>query len=107
VEAVTLDDMRAPLRALAALATHHAGLPAPWVSASTVYPGRLQLSFHHGRLSAFEAWREALGVPPEAVTYTVLLGTGEPMLEAFTEYAGARVELIGYGHPNVPAGGGS
>jgi hypothetical protein len=107
VEAVTLDDMRAPLRALAVLATHHAGLPAPQVSASTLYPGCLRLSFHHGRLSAFEAWREALGVAPEAVTYTVLLGTGEPLLEAAAEFAGARVELIGYGHPNTRDRGGS
>jgi hypothetical protein len=77
------------------------------VSASTIYPGRLQLSFHHGQLGAFETWREALGVPPEAVTYAVLPGTGEPLLEAVTEYAGARVELIGYGHPNSLSGGGS
>jgi hypothetical protein len=107
VEAVTLDDMRTPLRALVALATHHAGLPAPHIAASTVFPGSLRLSFHHGRLSAFEAWREALGIAPEAVTYEVLTGTGEPLLEAVTEYAGARVELIGFGHPNPPSGGGS
>jgi hypothetical protein len=106
VEAVTLDDMRAPLRALAALATHHAGLPAPDVTASTITPGSLELSFHEA-LSAFEVWREALGIVPEAVTYGELRSSGTPVLRAATGYAGARIELVGYGHPDTRGGGGS
>ncbi|MFI8530109.1 hypothetical protein ACIGMX_07660 [Streptomyces aquilus] len=92
---LTLDDLAAPLRALRLLAVDFGHLPAPNVSISPIYPGRLELSFHSG-LPDFEAWREALDAAPGAVDYHVQGNTGTGVLRAVAAYAGAALELYGY-----------
>ncbi|MZE79732.1 MULTISPECIES: hypothetical protein [Streptomyces] len=91
----TLQDLGPALVALRLLAVDYAGLPAPCVSVSTVYPDRLELSFHDD-LAGFEAWRGALGIEPERVTYHEHR-CGTRVLTVNTGLAGADVVLVGYG----------
>ncbi|MER6088506.1 hypothetical protein [Streptomyces bluensis] len=99
-EPLTLDGLAVPLRVLRLFAADFGHLPAPDVDLSGIYPERLTLRFHEG-LRAFEAWREALAVPPERVTHTTQgVGTTR-VLKASTDYAGAQVHL--YGYADVPA----
>ncbi|MDT0477985.1 hypothetical protein RM863_38295 [Streptomyces sp. DSM 41014] len=98
-EPLTMDALAAPLRVLRLLAADFGHLPAPDVDLSRVYPDRLTLRYHEG-LDAFEAWREALAVPPERVTHAVQ-GAGTRVLRASADYAGAEVHL--YGYSDVPA----
>ncbi|WP_371670074.1 hypothetical protein OG985_22010 [Streptomyces sp. NBC_00289] len=98
---VTLNDLTAPLRALRLLATDFGHLPAPCVSVSPIYPDRLELSLHFG-LPTFEAWREALRIDPEAVTYREHSDGRTRVLRTITTYAGAELELIGYGDISAP-----
>jgi hypothetical protein len=81
------------------LAADHPHLPAPHVGVSPHYPYRLELSVH-GDLGAFEAWREALGVDPEAVRRNTQSGGMTLVLTAATTIADAHVELVGYS-PNL------
>jgi hypothetical protein len=81
------------------LAADHPALPAPHVGISAHYPHRLNLSIH-GDLAAFEAWREALGVAPEAVRRNTQSGGMTLVLTASATIADAHVELIGYS-PNL------
>ncbi|MFF3331279.1 hypothetical protein ACFYWX_17205 [Streptomyces sp. NPDC002888] len=99
-ELLTLDDLAAPLRVLRLLAADFGHLPAPDVDLSRIYPDRLTLRFHEG-LDVFEAWREALAVPPEQVTHQVQSDGVTQVLKASTDYAGAEVHLHGY--TDVPA----
>lgn len=101
-ETLTLDDLVAPLRALRLLATDFGHLPGPDVQVSPVYPDRLELRFH-GDLNGFEAWREAMGIAPDAVTYREQSGGRTRVLKASGDYAGAVVLLIGYGDITAPA----
>ncbi|MGD3106272.1 hypothetical protein [Streptomyces sp. YGL11-2] len=94
-EPLTLDGLAAPLRVLRLLAADFGHLPAPNVDLSHIYPERLTLRFHEG-LHAFEAWREALAVPPEKVTHDVQGDGTTRVLTAWTDYAGAHVHLHGY-----------
>lgn len=94
-DALTLDELAAPLRVLRLLAADFGHLPAPDVGVSRIYPERLILRFHEG-LHAFEAWREALAVPPERVTHAVQGEGTTRVLKASTDYAGAQVHLHGY-----------
>jgi hypothetical protein len=102
-EPLTLDGLAAPLRVLRLLAADFGQLPAPDVDLSRIYPERLTLRFHEG-LHAFEAWREALAVPPEKVTHKVQGDGTTRVLKATTDYAGAELHLHGY--TDVPAADG-
>ncbi|MET7911535.1 hypothetical protein ABZS98_25345 [Streptomyces avermitilis] len=103
-EPLTLDGLAAPLRLLRLLAADFGHLPAPDVDLTRIYPDRLTLRFHEG-LHAFEAWREALAVPPEKVTHGVQGDGITRVLKATTDYAGAELHLHGY--TDVPADGGA
>ncbi|MGW2644630.1 hypothetical protein ACWC2T_06860 [Streptomyces sp. NPDC001393] len=105
-EPLTLDGLAAPLRVLRLLAADFGHLPAPGVDLSPIYPEGLTLRFHEG-LHAFEAWREALAVPPQKVTHRMQSDGTTRVLKASTDYAGAELHLIGY--TDVPAadGGGA
>ncbi|MGW8765548.1 hypothetical protein ACWGN5_23905 [Streptomyces sp. NPDC055815] len=71
-------------------------LPAPCVHVTTVYPDRLELSFHED-FAAFEAWRAALSIAPGSVVHHVQ-GDGQTgVLNVRTTFAGADLELTGYG----------
>jgi hypothetical protein len=94
-EPLTLDGLAVPLRVLRLLAADFGHLPAPAVDLSHIYPDRLTLRFHDD-LSAFEAWREALAVPPETVTHGVQGDGMTRVLKASTAYADADVHLHGY-----------
>ncbi|MFG2962298.1 hypothetical protein ACGFZS_03340 [Streptomyces sp. NPDC048288] len=94
-ELLTLDGLAVPLRVLRLLAADFGHLPAPDVDLTRIYPDRLTLRFHEG-LHAFEAWREALAIPPEKVTHGVQVGGFTRVLKATTDYAGAEVHLHGY-----------
>jgi hypothetical protein len=91
-----LESLGAALLALRVLSAEYPDLPAPCVSVSTVYPDRLDLALHDD-LSAFEAWREALGIDPGAVAYGEQSGGRTRVLSALTDYAGARIRLTGFG----------
>lgn len=99
---LTLDDLAVPLRALRLLVTDFGHLPTPSVHISPIYPERLELSFHSG-LPDFEAWRDALGVTPDAVTYREQSEGRTLVLKATADYAGATLELSGYGDLCAPA----
>lgn len=102
-DGLTLDDLSAPLRALRLLATDFGHLPAPAVRVTTVYPDQLELSFHRD-LADFEAWRDALDVAPDAVSYDTQGDGGRTcVLHVGIEYAGAELELVGYGDVPAPA----
>lgn len=100
-EGLTLDDLAVPLRALRLLAADFGHLPAPSVEVSTIYPGRLKLTFFDD-LSGFEAWRDALGIAPDAVTYREQSDGRTRVLKATAERAGAGVDLVGYGDVTAP-----
>ncbi|WP_030180488.1 hypothetical protein [Streptomyces sp. NRRL S-813] len=99
-EGLTLDDLAVPLRALRLLAADFGHLAAPTVGLTTIWPDRLELSFH-GDLADFEAWRDALGIAPDAVTHSTQSGGRTRVLLAFGQYAGATVKLVAYAE--VPA----
>jgi hypothetical protein len=99
-EALTLDDLAVPLRALRLLTADFGHLAAPAVRVTTVWPDRLELEFHDD-LAGFESWRDALGIAPDAVTQTTQSAGRTRVLRASSEYAGAQLELVGYGR--IPA----
>ncbi|QJT03177.1 hypothetical protein G9272_25240 [Streptomyces asoensis] len=101
-EGLTLDGLAAPLRVLRLLTVDFGHLPAPQIDVSTVYPDQLGLRFHDD-LSAFEAWRDALGIVPDSVVYREQGAGRTRVLKASTEYAGAVLELTGYGDVHAPA----
>ncbi|MFE9687019.1 hypothetical protein [Streptomyces sp. NPDC006285] len=92
---LTLDGLAVPLRTLRLLSVDFGHLPAPTVHVTTIYPERLELTFYDD-LSGFEAWREALRVAPDAVTYRVQNDGQTGVLSADVDHAGATVRLTGY-----------
>ncbi|MFF9035033.1 hypothetical protein ACF090_06120 [Streptomyces sp. NPDC014892] len=100
-ENLTLDGLTAALRALRLLVTDFGHLPAPTVRVSPIYPDRLELSLHSG-LPDFEAWREALGLAADGVTCHVQGDGRTRVLRTVAAYAGAELELIGYGDVRAP-----
>ena len=94
-ETLTLDDLPLPLRALRLLATDFGHLPVPHMWVSPIYPEHLKLAFHDD-LAHFEAWREALGIAPDAVTHGTQSEGHVRVLKTSVEYAGATLELVGY-----------
>ncbi|MFD8383968.1 hypothetical protein ACFV2X_36570 [Streptomyces sp. NPDC059679] len=99
---LTFDDLAVPLRTLRLLAADFGHLPAPDVRLSTIYLNRVELDFFDD-LAEFEAWREALGIAPERVNYRVQGGGRTQVLRTIATYAGAELELIGYGDVPTPA----
>nr|WP_203730113.1 hypothetical protein [Streptomyces sp. SID12501] len=99
---MTLDSLTLPLRALRVLAVDFGHLPAPTVDVTTVYPDRLRLAFHDD-LSAFEAWRSALGIDPDSVVCREQNAGQTRVLKASVDLAGAELELIGYGDVHAVA----
>lgn len=97
---LTLGALNAPLCSLQVLSAQYPNLPAPRVSVSTIYPDLLELSFHDN-FAGFEAWRDALEIAPESVTHHVQCNGRTGVLIVHTEYAGARLHLIGYA--TIPA----
>ena len=102
----TLDNLTLPLRALRVLAADFGHLPAPTVDVTTVYPDRLRLCFHDD-LSAFEVWRDALGIDPDSVDYREQSAGQTRVLKAFVDLAGAELELTGYGDVHAVAEAGA
>jgi hypothetical protein len=81
------------------LAVDHPHLPAPHVGVSPHHPHSLALAVH-GDLGGFEAWREALGIDPEAVRRNTQSGGMTLVLTGSATVADAHVELVGYA-PNL------
>ncbi|WP_405789670.1 hypothetical protein OG753_21305 [Streptomyces sp. NBC_00029] len=96
----TLSSLDAPLRVLRLFAAEFPHLPAPCVRVTTIFPGRLELSFHDD-FAGFEAWRDALGIAPESVSHGVQGGGCTRVLEAESDYAGALLRLVGFA--KIPA----
>ncbi|MGV9251815.1 hypothetical protein [Streptomyces sp. NPDC003697] len=96
---MTLDDLTVPLRALRLLAVDFPHLPAPDVDLSTLYPDRLRLIFHDTScesLAAFEQWRTALRIAPEAVDTRTQSDGRTRVLAAEGSFAGAVIVLTAY-----------
>ncbi|MCX5169636.1 hypothetical protein OG616_16620 [Streptomyces antibioticus] len=96
---MTLDDLTVSLRALRLLTVDFPGLPAPDVNVSPVFPEWLRLSFHDSSgesLAAFEQWRTALGIAPDAVEYGTQSGGLTRVLKAEGRFAGAVIVLTGF-----------
>ncbi|MFF7779483.1 hypothetical protein ACFZCG_34300 [Streptomyces tanashiensis] len=102
MKADTLADLSAPLVALRLLTTEFAHLPAPHVSVSTIYPDRLELTFHDD-FAGFEAWREALNIAPESVVHRVQRDGRTGVLNVHVPFAGADLELTGFATVPAPA----
>ncbi|MGW7403429.1 hypothetical protein ACWGI9_06795 [Streptomyces sp. NPDC054833] len=103
---LTLDDLAVPLRALRLLAVDFGHLPAPAARLGTVYPDRLELSFHDD-LAGFEAWREALGIAPDAVAHGTQSDGDTRVLKATADFAGAVLVLTGFAEITDPAPSGA
>ncbi|WP_394816786.1 hypothetical protein [Streptomyces lonegramiae] len=99
---LTLDELAVPLRAVRLLAADFGHLPAPCVHVSTIYPNQLELSFHDG-LDGFEAWRDALGIAPDAVDCREQGGGRTRALSLTTDCAGAQLRLVAYRDVPAPA----
>ncbi|MFJ6856834.1 hypothetical protein [Streptomyces werraensis] len=96
---MTLDDLTVSLRALRLLAVDFGHLPAPSVDVSPLYPEWLRLALHStsgASLAAFEQWRTALRVGPDAVDCHVQSDGRTRVLRAEGQFAGAVVELTAY-----------
>ncbi|MEU1122269.1 hypothetical protein ABZ371_01460 [Streptomyces sp. NPDC005899] len=96
---MTLDDRTVPLRALRLLAVDFGHLPAPDVDVSRVFPKWLRLSFHGTSgesLAAFEQWRTALGIAPDAVGYGTQSDGRTRVLKAEGDFAGAVIMLTAF-----------
>ncbi|MFE7442183.1 hypothetical protein ACFU7X_17205 [Streptomyces chartreusis] len=105
-EGLTLDGLAVALRALRLLTVDLGHLPAPCVDVSTHFPNRLALSFHDD-LAGFEAWRESLGITPDAVTHGTQSAGRTRVLKATADFAGAALELTGFAEISDPAPAGS
>ncbi|GGI67090.1 hypothetical protein [Wenjunlia tyrosinilytica] len=99
---LALKDLAGSLRALRMLAAEFPDLPAVYVQVSPIYPDSLELTLHDD-LSAFETWREALGIAAETVTYREQGGGTTVRLEGSTGFAGATVRLRGFAPVVRPA----
>nr|WP_203634546.1 hypothetical protein [Streptomyces sp. SID10815] len=94
-----MDDLTVCLRALRLLAADFGHLPAPDVDVSTVFPKRLRLAFHDTScesLAAFEQWRTALDIAPDAVDARTQSEGRTRVLAAEGSFAGAVIMLTAY-----------
>ncbi|MFC4611502.1 hypothetical protein ACFO9E_27480 [Streptomyces maoxianensis] len=99
MSAENLHRLEPALRILAQMAGPFGFLPTTDVAVRTTYrPDEfgavIVISVHDG-LADFEAWREALGIRPEDVTFSLLPSVAS--LRAQTEWGGAWIEVHGYG----------
>ncbi|WP_460067131.1 hypothetical protein [Streptomyces sp. YKOK-I1] len=101
-ETLTLDGLAVSLRVLRLLAVDFGRLPAPTIDVSPIFPDQLGLRFHDD-LAGFEAWREALGIVPDNVDYREQGDCSTHVLKASVDYAGAVLELTGFGDVDTPA----
>ncbi|MFG3410194.1 hypothetical protein [Streptomyces sp. NPDC048142] len=104
MSAPTMGGLSAAVAVLASLMARFPDLPAVDVHVSTVYPDQLELSAHSG-LTAFEAWREALGIDPWSVVHGVQSGGTTHRLNAHTVFTGVRLCLVGYSEIAEPVAG--
>ncbi|MET7791788.1 hypothetical protein ABZS93_35205 [Streptomyces sp900116325] len=81
---------------LASLVERFPDLPAADAAVSTIFPDRLNLSFH-GDLGKFEAWRSALDISHTLVSREEEIGGPLMWLNAETVLVGVTVRLTGYG----------
>ncbi|MGW8328073.1 hypothetical protein ACWGLE_09260 [Streptomyces sp. NPDC055897] len=96
MRASTVDDLRAPLKTLRFLADEFPGLPAADVHVSTLSPDRVELAFHDD-LGAFEAWRSALAIGPDAVRFgTQGVDDSTMNLRADGPYGACTLRLVAY-----------
>ncbi|MEV5944494.1 hypothetical protein [Streptomyces sp. NPDC051994] len=96
---MNLIDLSRPLAVLKELAAEFPLLPAPTIAVTTIYPNRLEMSFHDN-FGDFEAWREALGIDPASVRHNLQSGDTTCVLHGTAVRDDVTVELIAYG-PNV------
>ncbi|MFI5701839.1 hypothetical protein ACIA78_17600 [Streptomyces xanthochromogenes] len=97
MKASTVDDLRAPLKTLRFLADEFPELPAADVHVSRLFPDRVELSFHDD-LGAFEAWRAALAIGPDAVRFGTQGADDSTMnLRAEGPYGACTLSLVAYG----------
>ncbi|MGW5274389.1 hypothetical protein ACWEQP_17735 [Streptomyces sp. NPDC004044] len=91
-----MNSLAAAVAALASLVERFPNLPAADAAVSTIFPGRLSLSFH-GDLGKFEAWRSALDISHALVSREEEIGGPLMWLNAETVLDGITVRLTGYG----------
>lgn len=97
MRATTVDDMRAPLKTLRFLADEFPELPAADVHVSRLFPDQVELAFHDD-LGAFEAWRAALAIRPEAVRFgTQGVDDSTMNLRVQALYGACTLSLVAYG----------
>jgi hypothetical protein len=94
----TFAEQEAAVAALADMAEAFPHLPAALIQLPHVYPGRLDISLHDSAAD-FEAWREALCLPAEAVE--LLHFKGSSWLAVSGSWGGASVKLAGHVIPPV------
>ena len=86
-------DLATAVAAVNALIAKHPLLPA-----QEIVPSTDGISVHlHGGLADFEAWREALGIPTNEVSFHIR-ESGTTM-RADTEFASVPVALVAYSSP--------
>lgn len=90
----TLASQKKAIEAAATIARVFPHLPAAQIGVSHVYPDQVEISLHES-LADFEAWREALGILPDAVSRKDL-ATEQQHLGATGRFAGAAVVLNGF-----------
>jgi hypothetical protein len=87
-------DLATSVAAVNALIAKHPLLPA-----DEIVPSTHGVSVHlYGGHADFEAWREALNIPAEEVTFRVRASGGTGM-SADAEFSGVTIALLGYGDP--------
>ncbi|MFH9953291.1 hypothetical protein ACH4OX_03610 [Streptomyces roseolus] len=96
MKARILSDLTGPVTALIALEAKFPHLPAPCVNLTTVFPDRLELSFHYDDFTAFETWREALNMPAADVEHHVQGNGTTAVRTVHGLFAGADTWLVGY-----------
>lgn len=94
MNAPTLAAQQAAADALAHIFRNFGHLPAADIQLGTVYLDQVRISVHDG-LGDFETWREALGLSAEEVEHREL--PSSMSLAVSGAYAGAAVQLIGFG----------
>jgi hypothetical protein len=86
-------DLATAVAAVNALIAKHPLLPA-----QEIVPSKDGVSVHlHSGFADFEAWREALAIPTDAVSFHVR--EGGTTMRAETEFAKVPVSVVGYSGP--------
>ncbi|WP_406429165.1 hypothetical protein OHA59_25330 [Streptomyces sp. NBC_01589] len=96
MSALPMNSLAAAIATLASLVERFPDLPAADATVSTIFPGRLALSFHRD-LGKFEAWRSALDISHALVSKEKEIDGPLMWLTAETILDGVTVQLTGYG----------